>query len=151
MNLSKRRRKSKKRNKNHDDARKPVGQIGKATRGNSDLCVLLKREQGRFYGSPSCSRFWRFESSAGFNLFHKLTIIMSEEVGEKRLGVDIPEEMWFKLNRYIPWGNKKDIYRALTRQLLQTLEESDDPHMVLAMILSDEVTVKDIADIDETQ
>lgn len=76
---------------------------------------------------------------------------MSEEVGEKRLGVDIPEEMWFKLNRYIPWGNKKDIYRALTRQLLQTLEESDDPHMVLAMILSDEVTVKDIADIDETQ
>lgn len=63
---------------------------------------------------------------------------------EKRLGVDIPEEMWFELNELITWGHKKHIYRALTRQLLSLLREADDPSVVIAMIMDDEITSQDL-------
>ncbi len=66
------------------------------------------------------------------------------EENEKRLGADIPEELWFELNQKVPWGVKKRVYTALTRQLLDLLDESNNPEIVLGMIVNDDITVKDL-------
>lgn len=66
---------------------------------------------------------------------------------EKRLGVDIPQELWFELNDLVTWGNKKHIYTALTRQLVDLLRQAQEkegtsPRQVVAMVVEDDINAK---------
>lgn len=66
---------------------------------------------------------------------------------EKRLGVDIPQELWFELNDLIDWGNKKHVYTALTRQLVDLLRQAEEkeetsPRQVVAMVVDDDITAQ---------
>lgn len=63
---------------------------------------------------------------------------------EKRLGVDIPEPLWFELNDLIHWGHKKHIYTTLTRQLVELLQKADDPSIIIAMIMDNEITAQNL-------
>lgn len=69
---------------------------------------------------------------------------------EKRLGVDLPKEMIRDLHGYVPWGRKKYLYEAITRQLLEMLEKADEPQMVIAMIIKDEIKVEEFIDHEAT-
>lgn len=73
-----------------------------------------------------------------------------EKKEEKRLGVDLPRDLIVELHNYVPWGQKKYLYEALTEQLIDLLERSDEPQVVIAMIVQGEIRIEEILDNETT-
>lgn len=63
-------------------------------------------------------------------------------MNKDRIQFEIPEEMKRRLSNKLKWGQIKLVYVEMTLDLIKLLEKHD-PNMVVAAILSKEMTLKD--------
>jgi len=67
---------------------------------------------------------------------------MAKDTWRPRLSIDLTEEQYLKLQKIIPWGMRKIIYRKFTDALIKSVE--DNGQRVLGAFLSGDVSHEDI-------
>lgn len=68
-----------------------------------------------------------------------------ENKGKRRITFQVDVEIRDELDKYIPWGQQRMIFEAITRDLLGMFR-NHDPNLVIAAIISEEVMLTDIVD-----
>lgn len=64
---------------------------------------------------------------------------MSDRPGYRRLNLEVPEELYIKLIRAVPWGNRNTVFEALIKCLVKSLAQAGAP--LLGALMYGEVTI----------
>lgn len=68
---------------------------------------------------------------------------MTDKETAPRLSIQITPEQRSKLKRLIPWGAQSGIYQAVTDDLIELLENSDNGHVIIGAILQRKLLLTD--------
>ena len=61
-----------------------------------------------------------------------------------KIGFEIEVELRDRLNNVVPWGMTTKLFNGLTEQVVEILERSEDPNIVVAAIISKRITLEEI-------
>lgn len=68
-----------------------------------------------------------------------------ENKGKRRITFQVDTAIRDELDKYIPWGQQRMVFEAITRDLLGMFR-NHDANLVIAAIISEEVRLTDIVD-----